>query len=53
MDYETGESEKGSVRLVEEFDVHPNVIKELPVGMAAVLSRRSGRKSLVRINRIG
>ena len=53
MDYETGSSEKGSVRYVEEFDMHPNVLKELPVGMAAVLSRRTGRKALVRVARIG
>ena len=53
VDYETGGSEKGSVRYVEEFDMHPNVLKELPVGMAAVLSRRTGRKALVRVARIG
>ncbi len=52
VDYETGGSEKGSVRYVEEFDMHPNVLKDLPVGMAAVLSRRSGRKALVRVERI-
>jgi Type IV secretion-system coupling protein DNA-binding domain len=49
LDYETGWNEKGSVRWVEEFDMHPNVLKELPVGMAAVLARRTRRKSLVRI----
>lgn len=53
VDYETGGSEKGSVRYVEEFDMHPNVLKELPVGMAAVLSRRTGRKALVRVARVG
>jgi hypothetical protein len=51
VDYETGASEKGSVRFVEEFDIHPNVLKQMPVGMAAVLSRRTGRKSLVRVQR--
>ena len=49
VDYHTGESEKGSVRWVEEYDMHPNVLKELPIGMAAVFARRTGRKSLVRI----
>ncbi len=49
VDYATGGSEKGSVRYVEEFDMHPNVLKDLPVGMAGVLSRRSGRKALVRV----
>jgi hypothetical protein len=53
VDYATGGSEKGSVRFVEEFDMHPNVLKELPVGMAAVLSRRTGRKALVQVARIG
>lgn len=51
VDYESGTSEKGSVRWVEEYDMHPNVIKDLPVGIAAVLSRSSRRKSLVRIQR--
>jgi hypothetical protein len=49
VNYETGESEKGSVRWVEEYDMHPNVLKELPVGMAAVFAHRTGRKSVVRI----
>lgn len=49
VDYETGESQKGSVRWVEEYEMHPNVLKELPVGMAAVFVRRAPRKSIVRI----
>jgi hypothetical protein len=49
VNYETGESEKGSVRWVEEYEMHPNVLKELPVGMAAVFARRTGRKTVVRI----
>ena len=52
MDYETGQSQKGSVRYVEEFDIHPNLLKSLPVGTAAVLARQSQRKSLVRIHRM-
>jgi hypothetical protein len=51
LDYETGTSEKGSVRWVEEFNVHPNELKELPVGVAAVYARRSKRRSLVRVHR--
>jgi hypothetical protein len=51
INYATGESEKGSVRWVEEYDMHPNTLKELPVGQAAVYARRSGRKALVRIAR--
>ena len=51
VDYATGGSEKGSVRWVEEYDMHPNLLKELPVGTAAVLIRATGHKSLVRITR--
>lgn len=51
VDYDTGTSQKGSVRWVEEFNVHPNDLKELPVGVAAVYSRRTKRRSLVHIQR--
>jgi hypothetical protein len=51
VDFATGGSEKGSVRWVEEYDMHPNLLKELPVGTAAVLIRATGHKSLVRITR--
>lgn len=51
VDYESGGSEKGSVRWVEEFNVHPNELKELPVGVAAVYARKTQRRSLVRIHR--
>jgi len=51
VDYETGESAKGSVRLVEEYNMHPNDLKALPVGVAAVLSRRTNRRDLVRVQK--
>jgi len=51
IDYTTGESEKGSVRIVDEFNVHPNVIRELPTGTAAVYSRPTERRALVKIYR--
>ena len=51
VDYETGESQKGSVRFVEEYNMHPNDLKNLPVGIAAVLSRRSNRRDLVRVQK--
>ncbi len=51
VDYETGETPKGSVRSVEEFNIHPNTIKELPVGMAAVYARRTNRRQLVQVIR--
>ncbi len=52
VDFEIGTSEKGSVRWVEEFNVHPNDLKELPVGVAAVLARPTQRRAVVRINRL-
>jgi len=52
VDYETGTSEKGSVRWVEEFNLHPNDLKELPVGMAAIYARPTRRRSVVRIHRM-
>jgi hypothetical protein len=52
VDYETGESRVGSMRMAEEFNVHPNVIKALPAGRAAVISRISGRKGVVAIHRV-
>jgi hypothetical protein len=51
VDYASGESEKGSVRWVEEFNFHPNELKELPVGMAAVYARPSKRRALVQVHR--
>ena len=51
VDFEEGTSQKGSVRWVEEFDIHPNVLKSLPIGMAAVLARRSNRRQLVQVHR--
>lgn len=51
VDYETGMSDKGSVRMVEEFNVHPNAIRTLPVGTATVYSRRTDRRALVHVHR--
>lgn len=51
VDYQTGTSEKGSVRWVEEFNIHPNVLKELPTGVAAVYARPTHRRAIVRVNR--
>jgi len=50
IDYEEGTSKKGSVRWVEEYDMHPNTLKTLPTGMAAVFARRTQRKALVQIS---
>jgi hypothetical protein len=51
VDFEEGTSQKGSVRWVEEYNVHPNELKALPVGMAAVYARRSNRRQLVHVHR--
>ena len=52
VDFEVGTSQKGSVRWVEEYNVHPNDRKQLPVGVAAVLARSTQRRAVVRINRL-
>lgn len=51
IDFDEGTSQKGSVRYVEEFNVHPNKLKSLPVGTAAVFARASDRRHLVRVQR--
>ena len=39
IDYRTGAADEGSARQVEEYVVHPNTIRSLPTGMAAVRVR--------------
>lgn len=51
VNYETGMSEKGSVRMVDEFNVHPNVLRTLPTGTAAVYARRTERRAVVHVHR--
>lgn len=51
VDFETGTSEKGSVREVEEFNVHPNVLRQLPKGVAVVYARSSNRRQVVKVHR--
>jgi hypothetical protein len=52
VDFETGGSQKGSVRWVEEYNVHPNDLRELPVGVAAVYARPTQRRHIVKVSRI-
>lgn len=52
VDYETGTSEKGSVRYVEEYNVHPNDLKSLPNGVAAVYARPTQRRKIVSISKL-
>jgi hypothetical protein len=51
IDHAEGLSNQGSARWVEEYNIHPNELKTLPVGVAAVYARRSRRQDLVRIYR--
>jgi hypothetical protein len=39
IDYRTGDADEGSARQVEEYVVHPNTIRSLPTGIAAVRVR--------------
>jgi hypothetical protein len=52
VDYQTGTSEKGSMRRVDEFRVHPNELRDLPCGMGAARIEASNRRiALVQIDR--
>jgi hypothetical protein len=51
VDFVTGETAKGSVRRVEEYRIHPNLFRDLPVGQAVVFARPSERRAIVRIYR--
>jgi hypothetical protein len=51
VDYETGYSEKGSIRRVEEYNVHPNQLRTFTTGQAAVKSVARRRYSIVRVAR--
>jgi hypothetical protein len=49
VDYELGTSEKGSVRYVDEYNVHPNDLRALPNGTAAVLTAVTNRRAIVAV----
>ena len=49
IDWETGTTAKGSIRDVEEYVIHPNTLRRLPVGTAAVRSVPTDRHALVEI----
>lgn len=51
INFETGESELGSLRKVDDFNVHPNVLRELGVGYTAVYARGSNRRGVVHIHK--
>lgn len=48
--WDTGETEKGSVRDVEEFIVHPNVLRRLQTGQTAIRSVNTSRAELVTVS---
>ncbi len=52
VDYQTGTSEKGSMRNVDEYRINPNELRDLPRGTAAVrIEPRDRRVALVRVDR--
>jgi hypothetical protein len=52
VDYQTGTSEKGSMRQVEAYRVHPNELRDLPRGMAAVrIEPKDRRIALIQVDR--
>jgi hypothetical protein len=50
IDFNTGVSDMGTTTLGEVFNVHPNVLRELPNGMTAIYARLSNRREVVRIH---
>ncbi|HWX45602.1 MAG TPA: hypothetical protein VNY52_09810 [Solirubrobacteraceae bacterium] len=51
VDYGTGFSEKGSIRRVERFNVHPNELRNLEKGQAAIKSVPQRRYTIVQVYR--
>jgi hypothetical protein len=49
IDYATGFSEKGSIRRVDRYHVHPNEFRSFTVGQAAVKSVPKQRYTIVRV----
>jgi len=48
-DWETGGTQKGSIRDVQGYVVHPNILRDMPVGQAAIRSVQSNRTQTVAI----
>lgn len=51
VDYETGYSEKGSIRRVERYNVHPNELRSFKAGQVALRSVPRERYTIVRVYR--
>jgi hypothetical protein len=51
VDYETGETLKGSIRMVDKYHVHPNEFRDLAVGVVAIRARQTNRRKIVKVLR--
>src|ERR1019366_6586145 len=49
IDWETAETAKGTIRDVDEYVVHPNTLRQLPQGTAAVRSVPTARWGIVEV----
>lgn len=49
IDYETGFSEKGSIRRVDKYNVHPNELRTFEVGQLAYKSVPQKRYAIIRV----
>jgi hypothetical protein len=49
IDWETAQTQKGTIRDVDEYVVHPNTLRQLPQGTAAVRSVQSARWGIVEV----
>jgi hypothetical protein len=53
IDYVSGSTDKGSIRRVDKFQVHPNELREFEPGQAALKSASRRRYTIVRVYRDG
>lgn len=51
IDWETAQTQKGTIRDVDEYVVHPNTLRNLPQGTAAVRSVQTARWGIVEVLR--
>jgi hypothetical protein len=51
LDFETGFAQKGSIRHVQAYVVHPNELRDFSTGYVAVRSAVTGRHAIVHVHR--
>ena len=51
LDFETGYTQKGSIKHVQAYRVHPNTLRELKVGYAALRCVATDRHAIVQVHR--